>query len=161
MKSIERIMIEKRPNISDDCHLFIHTNTKQLIGAKVAEYSFRKYSKFNDRFQISILNVDDLPEYIEQINTEMMFEGSFRKMGSDDLQSFTLARFLPPSLMGYKGKAIVVDPDVFSCGGDIFELFSIQNQAPIMCKKHNEHDWASSVMLLQCGDLTDWCLEDF
>src|SRR5262249_48606740 len=29
----------------------------------------------------------------------------------DDLQSFTPLRFLPPELMGHRGRALVVDPD--------------------------------------------------
>ena len=42
---------------------------------------------------------------------------------NDDLQSFTPLRFLPPQLMGYQGRAVVIDPDIFATG-DIWELLS-------------------------------------
>ena len=33
---------------------------------------------------------------------------------NDTLQSFTPLRFLPPQLMNYKNRVLVVDPDVFA-----------------------------------------------
>jgi energy-coupling factor transporter ATP-binding protein EcfA2 len=44
-------------------------------------------------------------------------------VANDDLQSFTPLRFLPPELMGYQGRAVVIDPDVFAVG-DVWELLS-------------------------------------
>ena len=41
----------------------------------------------------------------------------------EDLQSFTPLRFMPPQLMGYEGRAIVIDPDVFAVG-DVYELLT-------------------------------------
>ncbi len=50
-------------------------------------------------------------------------DGGKREWVRDDLQSFTPTRFLPPQLMGYQGRAVVIDPDVFA-RGDIWELLS-------------------------------------
>ena len=49
--------------------------------------------------------------------------GVKRNWRNDDLQSFTPLRFMPPELMGYQGRAVVVDPDVFAVG-DVFELLT-------------------------------------
>ena len=48
--------------------------------------------------------------------------GAWRAWENADLQSFTPVRFTPPKLMGYQGRAIVIDPDVFAVG-DVNELF--------------------------------------
>ena len=39
-------------------------------------------------------------------------DGEKRRWLNNDLQSFTPLRFMPPELMGYKGRAVVIDPDV-------------------------------------------------
>ena len=41
----------------------------------------------------------------------------------DDLQSFTPLRFIPPELMGYQNRAVIIDTDIFAVG-DVWELLS-------------------------------------
>jgi lipopolysaccharide biosynthesis glycosyltransferase len=76
-------------------------------------------------------------------------------------------RFMPPELMGYEGRAVVIDPDVFAVG-DIYELLSLDMQGKaLMCvARPGQGDrptfLASSVMLLDCAKLADWrCEEQF
>jgi hypothetical protein len=88
-----------------------------------------------------------------------------------DLQSFTPLRFMPPELMGYSGRALVIDPDIFAVG-DVFELLSRDMQGKaIMCRMRSGVKgiaagklgfFATSVMLLDCSKLTPWrCEEQF
>ncbi|MCA1659658.1 MAG: hypothetical protein LC642_03820 [Verrucomicrobiaceae bacterium] len=87
--------------------------------------------------------------------------GVWRAWRNDDLQSFTPTRFMPPRLMGYQGRAVVIDPDVFAVG-DINELLTRDmGGKAIMAKRragHNGRDdyIASSVMLIDCAKLKHW-----
>ena len=74
----------------------------------------------------------------------------------DDLQSFTPLRFMPPELMGYQGRAIVIDPDVFAVG-DIFELLTPRHGGQgdhVPRPRKGPKNLASAVMLLDCAKLT-------
>ena len=87
--------------------------------------------------------------------------GTQRAWKNDDLQSFTPCRFMPPELMGYEGRAVVVDPDVFAVG-DVCELFELDMHGKaIMAKPRGGHNGrtdyvATSVMLLDCAKLKHW-----
>jgi hypothetical protein len=76
-------------------------------------------------------------------------------------------RFMPPEAMGYQGRAVVIDPDIFAVG-DVYELLSRDMQGKaLMCRARAGHNrrkdyLASSVMLLDCAKLTHWrCQEQF
>jgi hypothetical protein len=93
-------------------------------------------------------------------------DGMKRPWLNDDLQSFTPLRFLPPELMNYTGRAVVIDPDVFAVG-DVWELLSrdMQDKA-ILCRARTgtkgciDKCLATSVMLLDCARLTHWRVEE-
>ena len=40
--------------------------------------------------------------------------GHVREWDPDDLQSFTPLRFYPPQAMGFEGRAVMTDPDIFA-----------------------------------------------
>ena len=94
-------------------------------------------------------------------------DGVSRLWLDDDLQSFTPLRFMSPEIMGYEGRAVVIDPDIFAAG-DIREPLTLDMEgAAIMCrprsgsKKRRGH-LASSVMLLDCAKLAyRRCKEQF
>ncbi len=148
---------------------FIHTNHRQYLGALVSEYSMRRYSKHDEEFDVKIIHVDDHPFLRAREGQSFLRGGTQRIWHIDDLQSFTPLRYMPPELMGYEGRAIVVDPDVFAIG-DVYELLSRDMQgkalmARLRSKKANRDPngkLASSVMLLDCAKLTHWrCRETF
>lgn len=77
-----------------------------------------------------------------------------------DSQSFTLTRFLVPELCGFRGEALVVDPDVFFVGqATELQNLSLGNDA-ILCRKKTDvlgvRSFASSVMFLNCEKLKHW-----
>ena len=70
------------------------------------------------------------------------------------LTSFTYSRFLVPYLMGFKGWALFVDPDMV-VRGDIVELFRAADpQSDVMVNTQQpEFEWASA-MLFNCEKCT-------
>ncbi len=148
----------------DHC-VFIQTNHKQIVGALVAEYALRRNSRHNDKFDVRIINTKDYPFFREREGQLYLRDGVKRTWLNDDLQSFTPTRFMPPELMGYKGRAVVIDPDIFAIA-DIWELLSRDMQGKaIMCRPRSgtkgiiDRCLASSVMLLDCEKLTHWKVE--
>ena len=145
--------------------VFVHTNHKQMLGATVAEYALRRNSKHNDKFNVRILHTEDYPWLREYERELYLRDGVKRVWLYDDLQSFTPLRFMPPELMGYQGRAVVIDPDIFAVG-DIWELLSRNMEGKaIMCRPRSgpkgylDKCLASSVMLLDCEKLAHWKTE--
>lgn len=145
--------------------VFIHTNHKQIVGAIVAEYALRRNSRNNDRFDVRIIQLKDHPFFQEHEGRLYLLDGMKRPWLNEDLQSFTPLRFMPPELMGYSGRAVVIDPDIFAVG-DVWELLSRDMQGKsIMCRPRggskglNEKCLATSAMLLDCAKLTHWRVE--
>jgi len=148
-----------------DYCVFIQANEKQMLGAIVAEYALRRNSRNNDKFDVRIMDYDDIPVFRQQEGQPFLRGGGKRIWVRDDLQSFSPSRFLPPQLMGYKGRALVIDPDVFALA-DVWELLSRDMEGnAIMCRpksgnKGKRGCLATSVMLLDCARLTHWKFEE-
>jgi hypothetical protein len=138
-------------------HVFIHTNRKQILGALVSKYTIERYSRYRDRFDVEILVAEDNAEMQRIFDQPILNEGKDVIYESNDLQSFTLARFLPPTLMNFSGRALVIDPDVFATYSDIWDLLGCDMGGnAILMKAHKPGQWATSVMLLDNAQLTHW-----
>ena len=141
--------------------VFIHTNERQYIGALVSRYSLMRNSRSRDSFDVKIIHTKDHPFLREREGQSFLREGGSRVWRYDDLQSFTPLRFMPPELMGYEGRAMVVDPDIFAVG-DIWELLSRDMEGKaIVCRARSgskglDGCMASSAMMLDCARLTHW-----
>jgi hypothetical protein len=147
--------------------VYIHTNDKQYLGALVAQHSMRRNSRHADQFDVQILHTRDHPFLRRRHGQQYLRRGGAQLWRFDDLQSFTQLRFMPPELMGYAGRAVVVDPDVFAVG-DVWELLARDmGDAAIMARLHwsakdQRGPFASSVMLLDCARLSPWrCEQQF
>ena len=144
--------------------VFIHTNHKQMLGALISRYSLQKNSGHVDEFDVRFIEVKDFPCMLEREGQRYRRDGEMRPWLNEDLQSFTPLRFAPPQLMGYQGRAVVMDPDIFAIG-DIWELLSRDmGGAALMCRpksgrKGRKGAFASSVMLLDCARLQHWKFE--
>ena len=140
--------------------VFIQTNEKQLIGALVSSHSLKRNSKTPDAFDVKIMHAEDYPYFQAREGQIYLRDGVKRPWQNDDLQSFTPTRFMPPELMGYQGRAVVIDPDVFAVG-DIMELLNRDMQGKaIMCRLQNTRKkYSTSVMLLECAKLRHWQVE--
>lgn len=145
--------------------VFIHTNERQYIGALVSRYSLMRNSRSRDSFDVKIIHTKDHPFLREREGQSFLREGGSRVWRYDDLQSFTPLRFMPPELMGYEGRAMVVDPDIFAVG-DIWELLSRDMEGKaIVCRARSgskglDGCMASSAMMLDCARLTHWRVKE-
>ncbi|MEO7601848.1 MAG: hypothetical protein ABIS39_01085 [Sphingomicrobium sp.] len=140
--------------------VFIQTNDKQLLGAKISAHSYKRNSKRPDSFDVHIMRAEEFPRLMQE-GQSILRAGHIRDWDPDDLQSFTPTRFAPPKLMGYEGRAVVTDPDCFGVG-DVADLFDrdMGGKAVMAVARpgHNKrNDYvATSVMLLDCAKLTNW-----
>lgn len=142
--------------------VFIHVNHKQILGAIVGAHSFRRFSRNTDKFDIRLIETRDHTFLQDREGQPFLRNGVTRPWRCNDLQSFTPLRFMPPELMGYRGRAVVVDPDVFAAG-DVWELLSRDMHGrAIMCRPRSrtsrsiDGPMATSVMLLDCAQLKHW-----
>ena len=144
--------------------VFIHTNHKQYLGALVSMHSMRRNSKHADEFDVRLIEYETYQDFFAKYEGRTYSrDGDSRIWDREDLQSFTPLRFMPPELMNYEGRAVVVDPDVFAVQ-DVWELLSRDMQGKaIMCRQRGTPPhYASSVMLLDCAKLRHWELaKDF
>ena len=141
--------------------VFIHTNEQQMLGAIASAHSFRRQSRHPERFEIRILRLEETPHLHRREGQRYLRMGKMATWHNDDLQSFSPLRRWCRKLMGYQGRALVTDPDVFSVGGDVLELLeSDMGGKAVICrnlpaeKGGGAGKWASSVMLLDCARLT-------
>ncbi len=139
--------------------VFIHTNEKQILGAMVSQYSFKRFASNPDAFDVRLIETKDHPWLKGHEGKRYLRDGLMRPWLNADLQSFTLLRFRPPELMGYRGRSLVVDPDVF-CISDINSLLGRDmNGAAVLARTRagsKRPEWASSVMLLDNARLKHW-----
>lgn len=157
--------IQPQPSRTKPC-VFIHTNHKQILGALVGAHSIRRQSRHNENFDLCLIEHANYPFLSEKEGEPFLRDGIDRIWRNQDLQSFTPLRFMPPALMGYQGRALVTDPDVFAVG-DVWNLLSRDMQGKsILCRPRDRWSrsvhgrMASSVMLLDCAQLEHWRVED-
>lgn len=133
---------------------FVQANRKQMLGALLARYAIEKQS--GGTIPVTILIADELAPFQAFEGTRYRFDGrSWRTHDADDLQSFTLTRFMPPEEMAFQGRALVIDPDVFAIRDPrVLMAQDMGDKAILACRKRDA--WDSSVMLLDCARLGHW-----
>lgn len=142
--------------------LFILTNRKQILGAKLSEYSFRRHLKNTPDVAVEILVVDDLEQFRELEGRTYLRCGKPVAYALNDLQSFTLARFIPPERMGFDGRAVAIDPDIFALQ-DVSKLFNLDLKGNRLAAvwKPEKRIWDTSVMIFDCEKLSHWRFNEF
>jgi len=143
--------------------VFIHTNEQQMLGAIASAHSFRRQSRRPERFEVRILHLEQTPHLYRREGQKYLRMGRMATWHNADLQSFSPLRRMVPQLMGFQGRALVTDPDVFSVGGDVLELLeSDMHGKAVVCrnlppeKGGGAGQWATSVLLLDCAKLASW-----
>lgn len=143
--------------------VFIQANARQMLGARISAYSYKRNSRSPESFDVRIMTIEDFPR-LKQPGQSILRGGHIREWDPDDLQSFTPLRFAPPTLMGFDGRAVVTDPDCFGVG-DVAELLNrdLEGKAIGAVARpghNNDPDYvATSVMLLDCAKLRHWDFE--
>ena len=86
--------------------IFIQSNRYQFTAAKVAKFSFEKFG-----YTCKIVNIEDEVRLKKYFNKKYLRNNKIKTF-KDDLQSFTLLRFLIPELVDNNEKIMIIDPDV-------------------------------------------------
>jgi hypothetical protein len=141
----------------------IHTNDQQMVAALVSAHSLKSRSKKPDLFDVRILRLEDTPHLYKRDKQKFLWwEGRQPSVWRRrDLQAFAPLRRLVPELLGFAGRALVIDPDVFAIG-DVHELLSREMDGKaILTRRRPERPgrgplYSSAVMLLDCAKLSDW-----
>ena len=115
--------------------VFIHTNEKQIIGALVSKYSFERFAADASAFEVRLVETATYQWMKDYEGQLYLRDGLKRHWLNDDLQSFTVLRFTPPEIMGYRGRSLVVDPDVF-CICDVSTLLNRDMQGAAIQARH-------------------------
>ena len=84
--------------------VFVHANPRQMLGAKISAYSYRRNARNPDSFEVRILDMRDHPRLTREGQT-ILRAGHVREWDPDDLQSFTPLRFVSAAGDGFPGQA--------------------------------------------------------
>jgi hypothetical protein len=141
----------------------IHTNDPQLVAARVCAHPLKSSSRSPDRFDVRLLRLEETPHLYRRNNDPFVWwDGDAPSIWRRrDLQSFAPLRRLVPALLGFRGRALVLDPDVFAVG-DVYELLTrdMAGKASLCRPKSEWRDGrrlnSTGVMLLDCSQLTRW-----
>lgn len=146
--------------------VFVHTSSHEILPAKVAMYSLKRMSENAARFDVKLIQLEDYPFLMKRHGQTCIRNQQESAWYKDVPQSFLPLRFMVPQLMGYEGKAVLIDPDIFAVS-DIYELLTrdMKGKAIFVCLKSSKKDlelkpskrgFNSSVMLLDCQKLKHW-----
>jgi len=123
--------------------VFIQSNKFQKLAANVARYSFIK-NGFND---VEILDLESCNILNRNIGKQYLRNGKLVIFDYNDLQSFTLLRFLPPKIQT-SGFCLIIDPDIFAIKNPLEKLRKIiTKDVDIFCTEIN-NQLRSEVMIL-------------
>ncbi len=142
--------------------IYICSNKQQNIAAQVSKSSILRNSSFNED-DIEIINKEDFDFMNELSSKEILRAGRGFIFSDDDMQNFTLLRFHIPKLMNYRGRALVIDPDVFLVRQGLEDLFALDfNTASVYCRPGIKRGfWSTSVMVFDASALEHWCIKSF
>ena len=88
--------------------IYIQSNKYQKLAAMVSKYSFERFGH-----EVEIMSVEENDLLMDKHNKEILRKGK-KTIYRNDLQSFTLLRFLAPQLNNHKDKILIIDPDIFA-----------------------------------------------
>jgi hypothetical protein len=156
-----------RPSHVDKPTVVIHTSDAQMIAAQVAAHSLTSRSKNADRFHVRFLRLEETPHLERHDGARFVWwpgdqPSTYRRR---DLQAFAPLRRLVPELLGFRGRALLLDPDVFAIG-DVYDLLTRDMDGKaILCRRQRRTHagqplYSSAVMLLDCEKLTHWRWHD-
>ena len=120
--------------------VYIQSNKYQRFAAKISAYSFERFG-----IKTQLLDFDDNEILRKYIGQKYLRNGNLRTY-KDDLQSFTLLRFLAPEINSSNEIILVIDPDVFALKNP-YEMINLIDNYDIACTFKNNLP-RSEVMLI-------------
>ena len=106
--------------------IYIQQNKRQHLASKIAASSFVKNGFKKDN--IFFIEFEKNEFLKAKIGRQYLRSGKIQ-IFRNDLQSFTLLRFLAPELNNFEDKILVIDPDVFAVRNpsNIFNEMSLRD----------------------------------
>ena len=143
-------ILSKMSSISN-LKIFIQSNPQQELAAKVSSFSFSKYGFKN----VEILKLHEIDSLRDKFGKKYLRNGSMTKFDPNDLQSFTLLRFIPPKI--HNDFCLVIDPDVFLVNDPTSELLKClnNNNFKMFCT-NKDGKMKSEVCLINCKKFDLW-----
>ena len=134
-----------------DLKIFIQSNQKQELAAKVSSFSFKKHGFKN----VEILRLNNVIELKNNFNKTYFRGGKKIVYDLNDLQSFTLLRFLPPKL--HDDFCMIIDPDVFVVKdpANILENYINEQRKKLLCTQVGNR-FKSEVCIINCKNFNLW-----
>jgi hypothetical protein len=134
-----------------------------MVAAMVCAHSLTSRSRSPESFKVRFLRLEETPHLWNRDNQTFLWWSDSQPSvwRRRDLQSFAPLRRMVPALLGFSGRALVLDPDIFAIG-DVCELLSRDmGGKAILCRQKDEvragrRLYSSAVMLLDCSRLTHW-----
>ena len=125
----------------DEDNVFDLLKNKELLEWSRSDSPVRMYLR--EMGQIPLLTKEEEIEIINEKNFNQLdrIKGEkylrnkkWTEFRSDDMQRFTLLRYAIPELMGYKGEALVIDPDIFLVKNKLDELMPMLKDNALICR---------------------------
>ena len=139
--------------------VYICTDDEQMVGATVAKFLISQKSNIKEE-EIEIINEKNFNQLDRIKGKKYLRNKKWTEFRSDDMQRFTLLRYAIPELMGYKGEALVIDPDIFLVRDKLDELMPMLKDNALICRAGKQKgSFATSLMLLNSHKLQSWNLE--
>ncbi len=107
--------------------IYIQSNRFQGIAAKVSSETFNSFG-----YSSEIIYVEKFNEITKYFGHKYLRKGK-KVIFKDDLQSFTLLRFLIPELARSEDPILIIDPDVFAIKDPISILKNVKNNQKLYC----------------------------
>jgi hypothetical protein len=141
---------------------FVHTNDAHLLPALVAIHSLRTRGGGAEGFETGLLRIEgsELDARRDGMPYGLNGEATWDHKRAP---AFHYLRRRPPELMGYEGRAVVVDPDVFAVR-TVVPLFERDMEGKAVCCRYlpdgylddGAATYSTGVMLLDCAKLQHW-----
>lgn len=132
--------------------IYIQTNKQQFLASKISAYSFKRFG-----LDVKLINFEENDFLKKYVNKKYLRNKKLTKY-KDDLQSFTILRFLAPKLSNYNGKILVTDPDVFALSNPNIIINETDDAHNIYCTFYNNFP-RSEVMLIDAEKVL-WNFEE-
>lgn len=143
---------------------FVHTDRRQYLTALVCAYSLRKQGGDDGCFDVRLLTVEGtcLDERSDGRPIEGQPGGTF---DHTDPTIFSFLRRSVPEQMNYRGRAVVIDPDIIALRS-LRPLFDRDMGDAAILSRYLESGYlglgtpyyGTAVMVLDCARLTHWSL---
>ena len=123
--------------------VLIQANKYQKLAAEISKYSFIKQGVKD----VEIINLEEQKILVKNFGKKYLRNGKLTIYDPNDLQSFTLLRFIPTKF-SIKDFCMIIDPDIFAYKNPMDEINKfLDNKIDIFCTEIN-NQLRSEVMIL-------------